>query len=140
MVRPQWVTACALDEPDESEAQLTALDLAARPPAKLGIVQCLLACGATPTASVILILVRNPPQARGGAAGDGLDDKDGQEWWQTTRGGPGAMEAGGIAAVRECFLGAVVGTEWATNPLIPGMNLSVVLTEAILQACATLYN
>ncbi|CAM9561668.1 unnamed protein product, partial [Scytosiphon promiscuus] len=52
MMRPEWIPACVLDAPDESEAQLTALDLAARPPAKLGVIRCLLACGATPSARV----------------------------------------------------------------------------------------
>lgn len=106
MIRPQWIAACALDAPDESEAQLTALDLAVRPPAKYSILKCLLACGATPTARVVLKLVRN-----------NKDD------------GSGHLR-GSMAAVRECFLGAVAASEWAVNPLIPGLNLSVALIEA----------
>ncbi|CAM9346959.1 unnamed protein product, partial [Ectocarpus sp. 4 AP-2014] len=58
MLRPAWISACLLNAPDESEAQLTALDLAARPPAKLGVIKCLLACGAIPTARVVQRLLR----------------------------------------------------------------------------------
>lgn len=130
MVRPAWVSACALDAPDESEAKLTALDLAARPPAKLGMLRCLLACGATPTARVVLALVRNPPQAAttddsstGGDIGGGGD--------AGSRSGGGGENA--VGRVRECLLGAVTASEGESNPLIPGMNLSVALTEATLQ-------
>lgn len=122
MVRPGWVTACALDEPDESEARLTALDLAARPPAKLWMLRCLLACGATPSARVIFALVRNLSQAGNAAGSDGVG---------TTELGRGR----GGGELRECLLGAMAGTEWESNPLIPGMNLSVALAEAILQVC-----
>lgn len=110
MVRPGWVSACLLDAPDESEAQLTALDLAVRPPAKVNMLRCLLACGATPTARVILKLIRNAAKSDGGggSCGDG-------------------------SVVRECFLGAVAASEWAVNPLIPGLNLSVALIEASRQ-------
>lgn len=104
MMRPEWVSACVLDAPDESEAQLTVLDLAARPPANLNMVKCLLACGATPTSRVLQRLIRN------------CDD------------GGGAVSAGGgWAAVRECFLGAIADSEWTINPLIPGMNLYVAI-------------
>ncbi|CAM9180327.1 unnamed protein product, partial [Ectocarpus fasciculatus] len=58
MLRPAWISACLLNAPDESEAQLTALDLAARPPAKLSVIKCLLACGAIPTARVVHRLLR----------------------------------------------------------------------------------
>lgn len=109
MIHPRWVAACMLDAPDESEAQLTALDLAARPPAKLNMLKCLLACGATPTARTVLSLVRN--------CGEGCGDSDG---------GRGR----GLSLVQECFLGAVAASEWASNPLVPGLNLSVALIEA----------
>ncbi len=108
MLRPEWISACTLDAPDESEAQLTALDLAARPPANLAMVKCLLACGATPTPRVLQTLIRN--------CGDGSR--------VVSTGG------GGWAAVRECFLGAIANSEWATNPLIPGLNLYVAIIAA----------
>lgn len=96
-----------LNAPDESETQLTALDLAVRSPVNLNITRCLLACGATPTARVVLKLVRN---------------------------GAGC---GRLAATRDCFLGAMAASEWATNPLIPGVNISVALMEAKRQVRAT---
>lgn len=106
MMRPEWIPACVLDAPDESEAQLTALDLAARPPAKLGVIKCLLACGATPTPRVVQKLLRNCSSGSGAVAGSGM------------------------AAVRECFLGAVAASNWARNPLIPGLNLYVAIIAA----------
>lgn len=106
MMRPEWISACVLDAPDESEAQLTALDLAARPPAKLGVIKCLLACGAKPTSRVVQKLLRN-----------------------CSSGGK-AVAGGGMAAVRECFLGAIVASNWARNPLIPGLNLYVAIIAA----------
>lgn len=111
MVRPEWVSACLLDAPDESEAQLTALDLAVQPPVKLRMLRCLLACGATPTARVVLKLVR---------MSDGGD----------CHGGNTYGERSGPAVARECFLGALTASEWAINPLIPGLNLSIALMEA----------
>ncbi|CAM9525154.1 unnamed protein product, partial [Hapterophycus canaliculatus] len=66
MMRPEWISACLLDAPDESEAQLTALDLAARPPVKLNVIRCLLACGATPSARVVQKLLRNCSDVGGG--------------------------------------------------------------------------
>lgn len=116
MVRPSWVAACKLDATDESEMHQTALDLAAKPPAKLDIICCLLASGATPSARTVLRLVRNC----------GYGDTQGDE-----------KEPGGFAAVRECFLGAMTASEWAPNPLIPGLNLSVALIEAIRQVGTT---
>lgn len=110
MVRPGWVSACLLDAPDESEAQLTALDLAVRPPAKINMLRCLLACGATPTARMILKLIRNSAKIDAGGGGCG---------------------EGGV--VKECLLGAVAASEWTTNPLIPGLNLSVALMDASRQ-------
>lgn len=105
MLRPEWILACNLDAPDESEAQLTALDLAARPPAKLAMVKCLLACGATPTPRVLQTLIRNSEDGSRVASAGG----------------------GGWAAVRECFLGAIADSKWAINPLIPGLNLYVAI-------------
>lgn len=117
MLRPEWISACALDATDESEAQLTALDLAARPPANLDVIKCLLACGATPTSRVVQKLLRNCRDGGGSVAGGG----------------------GGVTAVRECFLGAIAASEWATNPLIPGLKLYVAIIAArrqVLAACA----
>lgn len=123
MLRPEWISACVLDATDESEAQLTALDLAARPPANLEVIKCLLACGATPTWRLIQKLLRNCRDGGGGGAVAG--------------GG------GGFAAVRECFLGAVAASEWAINPLIPGLKLYVAILEMRRQvsaACALGYD
>lgn len=118
MLRPEWVSACVLDATDESEAQLTALDLAARPPANLDVIKCLLACGATPTSGLVQKLLRN--------CGDG--------------GGAVASGEGGVTAVRECFLGAIAASEWAINPLIPGLKLYVAIIATkrqVLAACAS---
>lgn len=123
MLRPEWISACVLDATDESEAQLTALDLAARPPANLEVIKCLLACGATPTWRLVQKLLRNCRDGGGGGAVAG--------------GG------GGFAAVRECFLGAVAASEWAINPLIPGLKLYVAILETRRQvsaACALGYD
>lgn len=108
MLRPAWISACLLNAPDESEAQLTALDLAARPPAKLGVIKCLLACGAIPTARVVQRLLRTCSED----------------------GGAMAVSGSGLAAVRECFLGAMTASEWAVNPLIPGLNLYTAIIAA----------
>lgn len=121
MVRPSWVAACMLDATDDSEMHQTALDLAAKPPAKLDIICCLLASGATPSARTVLRLVRNC--GYGDTQGHDADGHEG--------------EPGGFAAVRECFLGAMTASEWAINPLIPGLNLSVALIEAIRQVGTT---
>lgn len=121
MVRPSWVAACKLDATDDSEMHQTALDLAAKPPAKLDIICCLLASGATPSARTVLRLVRNC--GYGDTRGHGAGGHEG--------------ESGGFAAVRECFLGAMTASEWAPNPLIPGLNLSVALIEAIRQVGTT---
>lgn len=108
MLRPTWISACLLNAPDESEAQLTALDLAARPPAKLGVIKCLLACGAIPTARVVQRLLRTCSED----------------------GGAMAVRGSGLAAVRECFLGAMTASEWAVNPLIPGLNIYMAIIAA----------
>ncbi|CAN0086097.1 unnamed protein product, partial [Ectocarpus sp. 12 AP-2014] len=93
-------------------AQLTALDLAARPPAKLGVIKCLLACGAIPTARVVQRLLRTCSED----------------------GGAMAVSGSGLAAVRECFLGAMTASEWAVNPLIPGLNLYTAIIAARRQS------
>lgn len=117
MMRPEWIPACLLDTPDESEAQLTALDLATLPPAKLGMARCLLACGATPSARVVQKLLRNCGDGGGGSGGG-------------CGGAAVGIGEGGMAAVRECFLGSMTSSECAVNPLIPGLNLYVAIIAA----------
>lgn len=118
MLRPEWTSACVLDATDESEAQFTALDLAALPPANLEVIKCLLACGATPTSRFVQKLLRNCREGGGGTIASG---------------------GGGVSAVRECFLGAMTASEWAINPLIPGLKLYVAIVATkrqVLAACA----
>lgn len=114
MLRPAWISACILDATDESEAQLTALDLAARSPANLEVIKSLLACGATPSSRLVQRLLRNCGEGGGAVAGGG----------------------GGITAVRECFLGAIAASEWAINPLIPGLKLYVAIKASKRQVFA----
>ena len=117
MLRPAWVGACMLDVTDDTEAHLTVLDLAAKPPAKFDILRCLLASGATPTGRMVLRLARN-------CCDDGSQEND-------TLGGRNGLAS--FASVRDCFLGAIAASDWPTNPLIPGLNLSVALIEAVRQ-------